>query len=439
MQQKGGIVMKRVVWLFVVIVVSSSLLFSAAQSEGAKKEKPVTIEFANWLISEDNTRPAMQAMIDAFEAKYPWISVEITGYAYNSVQDQLLIRSAGGTPPDVAQIAPLWVASLADMGALKPVNEILSPAVMEDFFESSTGGTYIDGKQMSAPWTINPVLVFYNKELLKKAGFNTAPKTWEEMHMMAEKIAALGTDEGGNRIYGRSVASKLLPGAGYFFFVDMWQNGGEFTDANGRVVFNQPGTVKAFSEAQRLFRSGVIAPGLEIKDNRNLFALGRMGFHLDISSMIKTFSIMSPKGEAFKDDYDVMMVPGGAGAPGVTFSTDHHLVAFKDSKHPNEAALLIDFLTGAEGMDVYTSNGVDVLPGRASALEAPYYKKLDSMNSKFADALPMARALPVQSAAFNAACEEVAYAIQRVCINWEDPAKVVAEIDATIKGLYNQK
>ena len=431
--------MKRVVTLLMLLVMTSTLIFSAAQSEAVQKEKQVTIEFANWLISEDNTRPAMQAMIDAFEAKYPWINVVITGYAYNSVQDQLLIRSAGGTPPDVAQIAPIWVASLADMGALKPVNEILSAEVMGDFFASSTGGTFINGSQMSAPWTINPVLVFYNKKLLAQAGFHEAPKSWEEMHMMAEKVAALGTDAGGNRIYGRSVASKLLPGAGYFFFVDMWANGGEFTDPSGKVVFNQPGTVKAFAEAQRLFRNGTVAPGLEIKDNRNLFALGRMAFHLDIASMIKTFSIMSPKGEAFREDYDVMMVPGGMGNPGVTFSTDHHLVAFKDSKHPAEAALLIDFLTGKEGMDVYTSHGVDVLPGRATALEAPYYKNLDPMNTKFADALPLARALPVQSAAFNAACEEVAYAIQRVCINWESPEKVVREIDARLKELYNQK
>ncbi|MCK9286068.1 MAG: extracellular solute-binding protein, partial [Sphaerochaetaceae bacterium] len=243
--------MKRLVLLLVILTLVSLSVFTAAQKESAVAEdvenKPVTIEFACWGIAEDSTRPAFEAMIDAFEAKYPWITVEITGYAYNSVKDQLLIRSAGGTPPDVAQIAPIWVASLAEMGALKPVDEILSDVTMNDYFDSALGGTFIQGSQMSAPWTINPILVFYNKELLKQAGYTEEPKSWEEMHTMASDIAALGADASGNRLYGRSIASKLLPGAGYFFFVDIWQNGGEFTDKDGKVMFDQPGTVKAFA------------------------------------------------------------------------------------------------------------------------------------------------------------------------------------------------
>jgi ABC-type glycerol-3-phosphate transport system substrate-binding protein len=435
---------KKISCFGLMLFLAAQLVFSgggqqgAGQGTAATETGPVKLEFACWGITEGSTKPAFEAMIGGFQKKYPNVQVETTGYAYNNVQEQLLLRAANNTLPDVAQIAPIWVASLAKMGVLAPMGQALPSEVFNDFFKPALSGTTIGGQVMSAPWIIGPMLMYYNKVLLAKAGYNAPPKTWGEMLEMSAKVAGLGKDSDGNQIYGRTISTKLLPGAGYFFLVDVWQNGGDFTDANGKIVFNSPGTVAAFKSAQDQFARNVVAPGLEVKENRTLFALGQAAFHFDLASQVGTFVAVSPRGEEFKKDMAVMQIPGARDSNGISFSSDHHLIISKNSKHSKEAAQMVDFLTGPEGIDLYSSNGVSILPGRNSTMKIPYFSNLDEFSKPYLDTLPVTRSLPVQSPAFLNACEIIIESVQKVCINKEDPAAVVAQTDKALKELYGQ-
>jgi ABC-type glycerol-3-phosphate transport system substrate-binding protein len=443
-QEESMKLTKMVSFFGLALLLAAELVFAGGGQQGSAQGTevpaagPVKLDFACWGITEGSTKPAFEAMIAGFQKKYPNIQVETTGYAYNNVQEQLLLRAANNTLPDVAQIAPIWVASLAKMNVIAPMDQTLPPEVFNDYFKSALSGTTIGGHVMSAPWIIGPVLMFYNKALLAKAGYNAPPKTWGEMLEMSKKVAGLGKDAGGNQIYGRTISTKLLPGAGYFFLVDIWQNGGEFTDANGKIVFNSPGTVAAFKSAQDQFAQNIVAPGLEVKENRTLFALGQAAFHFDLASQVGTFIAVSPKGEEFKKDMAVMQIPGARDSNGISFSSDHHLIIAKNSKYIKEAAQMVDFLSGPEGMDLYSANGVSILPGRNSAMKIPYFSNLDEFSKPYLDALPVTRSLPVQSPDFLNACEIIIESVQRVCINKEDPATVVARTEKTIKELYGQ-
>jgi ABC-type glycerol-3-phosphate transport system substrate-binding protein len=255
---------------------------------------------------------------------------------------------------------------------------------------------------------------------------------------MSQKVAALGKDAGGNQIYGRTISTKLLPGAGYFFLIDIWQNGGEFSDSSGKIVFNSPGTVAAFRSAQDQVAKGLVAPGLEVKENRTLFALEQVAFHFDLASQVQTFIGVSPKGEDFIKEIGVIQIPGHNGPNGISFSSDHHLIISKNSKYPKESALLVEFLTGPEGIDLKIANGVSVLPARNGAMKIPYFSSLNEFDKAYLDALPVTRSLPVQSPKFLSACEVIIEAVQKVCINNEEPSIVVPQTDRAIRELYGQ-
>jgi multiple sugar transport system substrate-binding protein len=436
--------MKKNVMIALILFLAAAFVFAGGEKESAggtaaQAAGPVTIEFSCWGISEAGTKPAFEAMIAGFEKKYPSIKVNVTGYAYNAVQEQLLLRAAGNTLPDVAQVAPIWVAGLAKMGVVTPVNQALPQEVFTDFFPDSLTGTTISGQVMSAPWIIAPILMYYNKTLLARVGYNAPPKTWGEMLDAAKKVAALGKDADGNQLYGRTISSKMLFGAGYFFFPDIWQNGGEFVDSNGKIVFSSAGTVAAFKSAQEQFASGIVAPGLAVNENRQLFGLGQVAFHFDVASQVNTFVNSSPKGADFKKEFGVIQIPGVKDPNGISFSSDHHLVISKNSKYPKEAALLVEYLTGPEGIGIKTANGVSVLPGRKSAMNIPYFtSSLDEFDRAYLDALPVTRSLQVQNANFISACEKIVECIQRVCLNKEDPAAAVAQTDKALKELYEQ-
>lgn len=385
--------------------------------------EPVTIEFLCWGAAEAATADAFTAMIEGFEAKYPWITVEVTESNYDAVSTTLLTRAAANDAPDVAQVSNQWVAALQEMDSLLAMDDILSVETMDDFYAGAKSGTTIDGKVYSAPWIIQPMCMYYNKDLLQAAGYSEPPATWDEYVDMCYAIAALGTNDAGNTVYGRSLASTVLAGAGYFTLIDVWANGGDFADADGNISFYSEGTVAAYQELQNMVQQNVIAPGLQIVDNRSLFGNGQIGFHFDAPSQTANFSNVN---------FGVAEVPGGQ-----SFSSDHHLVAFNNTEHPEECALLIDYLTGPEGMALYTTYS-NVICARTSVESLDYYQNLDENISVFFHAAATIRSLPVQSSNFRQAMEKIAEGLQRVVINMEDPNTVISDVDAALKVMYGQ-
>jgi multiple sugar transport system substrate-binding protein len=293
---------------------------------------------------------------------------------------------------------------------------------------------------MAVSWAPSPVAVYYNKLLLAQAGYDAPPTTWDEMLQMARDVAKLGKDEAGNQIYGLGISSKKLAGAGYFALPFLEAYGGKFVDADGNIVLNSPENLAAFQEMKALFDEGVSPEGLEIRDLRNLFATGTMGFHWDIEAGFGIFAGLSAKGADFADDYGVIVMPGpAAGQGGPTILLEHNLVIYNASPHKAEAALLLDYLTGSEGIALYNANGGNKLPIRTDSAQIDFFKQPENAKLQtFIDQLANAAPLPAKSSAFLGAMEEIANAIQRISVNDEDPAVVVPELEAAVKALYGQ-
>lgn len=406
--------MKKVTALLLTVLM---LCVSVMPALAADKE-PVTLEFFCWGAAEATTSAAFEAMIAGFEAKYPWITVEVTTSNYDGVNTTLRNRIAADDAPDVAQVSDQWVATYIEMDGLLAMDDILPAKTMADFYAAQKVGTTVDGKLYSAPWIMQPCELYYNKDLLAAAGVETVPANLEEACAAAEKIAALGTDAAGNKIYGRSLNSKLLANAGYGVLPDVWGHGGNVIDAEGNVVFNSPETIEALTHVQQLVIDGVAPEGLQIVDCRTLFGNGQVGFHIDAPSQASNWTNIN-LGAIVID----------------TYSSNHHLIAGKSTEHPEECGLLIDYLSGPEGLALY--NGTTfVIPSRTSAEGLDAYKNLDEVRAEFVKGAATARALPVMSSNFVAAMEGIATGLQRIVINKEDVATVVADIDAMLKSYY---
>ena len=103
-------------------------------------------------------------------------------------------------PPHIAQVYELGVATMmAATGAIKPVHELMaqqnSKLSGKDFLPA-IASYYSDtqGRLLSMPFNSSTPVLFYNKDLLAKAGLNpeAPPKTWPEMAAAARKIVESG-------------------------------------------------------------------------------------------------------------------------------------------------------------------------------------------------------------------------------------------------------
>ena len=135
---------------------------------------------------------SFQAVIDAFEKKYPNVKVK-----YNPAGDNtptvLSTAIEGGRPPDVATVAqPGLIKQFQEQDALKPLDfarETLTENYPEDFVTLGE----IEGKLYSFVFKgANKSTVWHNVKAFEDAGVEP-PKTWDEFLKAAETLKASGT------------------------------------------------------------------------------------------------------------------------------------------------------------------------------------------------------------------------------------------------------
>lgn len=103
--------------------------------------------------------------------------------------------------PALVQVFEVGTATMmAAKGAVYPVYKLM--AEQNEPFDTKTylpavTGYYSDtqGNMLSFPFNSSTTILYYNKDLFKKAGLdpNTPPKTWPELEEMAKKLQASGT------------------------------------------------------------------------------------------------------------------------------------------------------------------------------------------------------------------------------------------------------
>ena len=83
--------------------------------------------------------------------------------------------------------------------SLRRSQDVLGSAEMTTTTERVHGLLRLDGEKLvSVPWAVTPFGFWYNKELMKKAGIEASPKTWDEfskyLEMVKETYAGQGID-----------------------------------------------------------------------------------------------------------------------------------------------------------------------------------------------------------------------------------------------------
>ena len=103
-------------------------------------------------------------------------------------------------PPHIIQVFEVGTATMmAARGAVYPVYELMKdagePFDPKDYLPAVVGYyTDTQGNMLSFPFNSSTPVLYYNKDLFKKAGLdpNTPPKTWPEIGAAAAKLQAAG-------------------------------------------------------------------------------------------------------------------------------------------------------------------------------------------------------------------------------------------------------
>lgn len=132
--------------------------------------------------------------IAKFEQMYPGIKVSFSDFSWFDYHDIMATRFFSKTPTDVCYSSDHWLQEWAAAGWIVPLEDYF-PWVREsksEFAKYAVEGMTYQGKLYGVPYYADLMIFIYNEDMLKKAGFNHPPTTWEELAEQAKVMKAKG-------------------------------------------------------------------------------------------------------------------------------------------------------------------------------------------------------------------------------------------------------
>lgn len=279
-------------------------------------------------------------LIAAWDAQRPDVSVKVQQIPWSAAHEKLLTAHVGRATPDLAQLGNTWVPEFAALRALAPLDGRVAASqvvAQADHFPGIWDTNVIDGALYGVPWYVDTRVIFYRRDLLAQAGYDTMPATWPQWRESLAAVARMG----GPGKYG-----ILLPLNEWSQPVILGLQAGSplLGDHETRGAFAQPDFARAFDYYLGLYRDG-LAPPVANNEVANLyqeFARGTFAMYISGPWNLGEFRRRLPA--ELQDAWATAPLPG-PDAPGVSLAGGASLVVFAGSRHPDAAWELVEYLS----------------------------------------------------------------------------------------------
>ncbi|GED33681.1 ABC transporter substrate-binding protein [Brevibacillus centrosporus] len=338
---------------------------AASSDPAAKSDEPVELSFLTW--GNQAHLDLYQKLIDKFTQTHPNIKVKLESVPFPDYQQKVTVLAAGQELPDIGWVSERMVPQFMANGILEDVTDLNSDAnfKMDDFIPSTLALFQKDEKLYGIPFSTPPSVMFYNKDLIEKAGLkspNDLAKegkwTWEEFEKTAKAITS-GT--GASKIYGAN------------FFRDWktwillssysWSNGsGPFNKEMTQFTWNDQYGTETLSMLQRM----MFTDGSHPKAGEQVsFESGKIGMFFDVYSYVS-------KARTIKDfKWDIAPMPSGSQGSAPMLGQAGYSI-FKGTKHLQETKEFLKFIASEEGVQATSAYFV---PPRTSVLNSDLFLK----------------------------------------------------------------
>jgi len=245
--------MKRTLYLFAVLaVLCLSVGVVVAQDE------PVTLRL--WVHQESNFNAGTQALIDAYTALHPNVTITMETFEYDLFIQTLQTALPAGDNADIMALFGSWTCSYADR--LAPMPEGLVDT--SGFFDAAVGGYICDDQVYGLPQEFN---MEYGTVLVNQARFEAAgltyPPAWESYEDLVADAAALAETGSDGQMTVAGYHYTNADAITFGFLAGILQNGGSYWNEDmSAFTFNTDAARTTLNEMIGFVEAGAIDPVL---------------------------------------------------------------------------------------------------------------------------------------------------------------------------------
>ena len=414
-----------------------SLIFFLLLSSAAATQ--TTIEWWQFWTDPD-IKPTISAMVKEFERQNPDLRVNLTDLTWANGHEKIAIAFASDAAPDVVELGSDWIAQFASAGRLADLTEQVANQRVQ--YQGWSMATYNE-KVYAKPWILGTRLLFFNRDLLKRAGYpdDFTPVNWAELGHAIYLVSNLGSGIYG---WGSNTAEKHRLYKKYMPF--FWSAGARiFSEDDRFCVISSQGAVDALKFYKDLHECcGYVADQRGIED---AFLEGKVGFVLSGDWLLKRIEL-----EKRRINLGTVVMPGpdpdyvnfraynlslkSAAYPGKSFMGGEFLAVNAASKNQSGAVKLIDFVTSPENQLRFCKANRSANPSSREAQLDSYFQSNPHLQN-FVMQLNLSTHPPVDPNWVYMEAE-IEAAVERVLFENAPPGETLRQLQKTLTKLRKQ-
>ena len=345
----------------------------ATSGPGAIKTR---VEF--WHTRRGDQEKALEKICREFGRQNPDIEVlpQFQGL-YNDLHKKVRASIQARALPALTVAYENHVTEYMANGVVRPLDDLVGDAeiglsesdlsdIPEPYLRANRYPQF-NNQLLSFPFTKSNLVMYCNLRLLRQAGFDRPPETWDEFERQSRSIAA----RLGRPAYAFTIDASTLNG------MIMSHGGRPLAEDGLRTEFHLAPAVNTLALLQRMARAKTLVQ-VEDDDVGALFLGQRCAFALDTSSV--RANMESQIGSKF--DWDIAHIPHGEGVPPVTVMYGPNVCLFNSNAARERAAWkFVRYFTSPE-VTARWARETGYLPVRASALDVPEMKEFYAANPR---------------------------------------------------------
>lgn len=337
-KKKEGIRMKKLV----SVLLCTMMLMTCLATSGVAEQEKITLTLTHW--GNEIYQEMFDQIGELHTQMYPNVTVETILIPFSDYANKLAIMYASDSPPDVAWMPTEFIVQYLQNDSLIDItDEVIGDESFnfDDIYDSATAHLWVDGKLYGVPTNAAPQVLFYNKDLLQKAGLADPNTLGEDWTYDRVREYALAMNDPDNNIYGVNFIRDWKVWSGGLVHLIQLSGGSIFNDDMTEFTLNSPETAKALQYFSDLMFVDKVHP---LPGDQVMFNSGQLGIFQDNYSSVGRLQDVT-------FDWDIAPMPYSE-VGGNLWVGASAMCAFKLSDYPEEAAQLIKTITGEEGQKI---------------------------------------------------------------------------------------
>lgn len=389
---------------------------------------PVEIEY--WQYDYATKTALVNELIPEFEAANPDIKIKHVNFPYDDFRQQVAAAVQAGEGPDVLNVFYGWIPSYVQQQFLAPLPAEYFPAaqIEADYFPMVQTAKIKDA-YYALPTAVRTLAMFYNKDILDKAGLQP-PTNWEETVDVAK--ATVVKDGENFDIVG---ITWDIEGQGHSWWREclIRQNGAlpfSDPDQNRTLDWTSPEALEAFGWLSGFLTEYKVTQAAFQTDGPTAFGSGKAALHVDGSYRLGTLDGNFP-------DLNYGVVPLPAHKDKASFASFWANTITRNAAEGDKliaASKFIDFLSSVKVQSLWTP-AIGELPARTALASDPALLENEHLK-------PFIESLPYSYATFTINEADLRQAVMdafdQVTLNGVDIETAVTEAQDKIQPQYDE-